>query len=161
MEKLGVDIRLLIAQIINFTLFFLIIKKYVAKPFSNFLKEEKEKEKEKELALTNAKKLEEELSAKEEKTKRQLQNEIKEIIDNAKKQASEMKKQIITQAEKEALLIKEKAKKQLDDYKRKLKAEVKKEVIDSVFHTIEKIFKDELDQQTQRKITKSILKSLN
>ncbi len=64
MEKLGVDLKLLIAQAINFILFFFIVKKYIAKPFSQFLKSEKENEKEKELSLQKAKKLEEDLKLK-------------------------------------------------------------------------------------------------
>ena len=41
MENLGIDIKLLIAQMINFGLFFFIIKKFVTKPFLNFVEDEK------------------------------------------------------------------------------------------------------------------------
>jgi len=44
MEKLGVDIKLLIAQITNFILFFIVFKKLVSKPFKNFLDDERKKE---------------------------------------------------------------------------------------------------------------------
>ena len=47
MENLGIDLKLMIAQSINFLLFFFIVKKFIAKPFTNFLEEEKNKEKEK------------------------------------------------------------------------------------------------------------------
>jgi F0F1-type ATP synthase membrane subunit b/b' len=41
MENLGIDGKLLSAQLINFILFFIIYKKYIAKPFMAFLKKEK------------------------------------------------------------------------------------------------------------------------
>jgi len=43
MEGLGVDVKLLIAQVINFLLFFYIFKKYLAKPFQKYLDEETKK----------------------------------------------------------------------------------------------------------------------
>ena len=44
MENLGIDIKLLIAQLINFGIFFFIIAKFVAKPFTKFLNEERNKD---------------------------------------------------------------------------------------------------------------------
>jgi len=55
MESLGVDVKLLIAQIVNFLLFFLIFKKFIAKPFSQFLVTEKQKEQERERILLELK----------------------------------------------------------------------------------------------------------
>ena len=46
MENLGINVKLIIAQIINFALFFLIYKKFIAKPFVNFINGEKKKEEE-------------------------------------------------------------------------------------------------------------------
>ncbi len=44
MENLGVDIKLLIAQLVNFLLFLYIFKKFVSNSFETFLKEERKKE---------------------------------------------------------------------------------------------------------------------
>src|SRR3989344_4575625 len=56
MEGLGIDLKLLIAQIINFGLFFYVFKRFLAKPFVSFIDEEKQKEAERETSLQKAKK---------------------------------------------------------------------------------------------------------
>ena len=45
MDKLGIDVKLLIAQLVNFGLFFFIFQKFIAKPFLGLIKSEEKKEK--------------------------------------------------------------------------------------------------------------------
>jgi F0F1-type ATP synthase membrane subunit b/b' len=37
MDKFGLDIKLLIAQVTNFAIFFFVFKKFMAKPFAQFV----------------------------------------------------------------------------------------------------------------------------
>jgi len=91
MENLGIDLKLMIAQSINFLLFFFIVKKFIAKPFTNFLEEEKNKEKEKQKLLEEAQKIEENLKIKEQKIKEEANREMKKIIEETKKNALVLK----------------------------------------------------------------------
>lgn len=161
MENLGIDIKILIAQAINFVLFYLIIKKFIAKPFSSFLEEEKNKEKERQRALENAKKIEEELVVKEQKIKADAQKEMKLLIEETKKNAQVVKEDLLKQANLEAEEIKTKIKSQLEDEKEKLYKEVKQKVADLSFDLVNKGLREALDEETKKRVTSKILKNLN
>lgn len=161
MENLGIDIKIMIAQAINFALFFLIVKKFISKPFTAFLESEKDKEKEKQKLLESAKNIEEELKIKEAKIKADAQKEMKAIIEDAKKSAQSLKEELLKEAEAEAEEVKNKVKSQLLDEKEKLYKEVKKKVADLSFELVDKGLRDTLDQETQKKVTQKILKNLN
>ena len=46
MENLGIDVKLLIAQVVNFALFLFIFHRFISKPFLRFLDSEKKKDEE-------------------------------------------------------------------------------------------------------------------
>src|SRR3989344_4531891 len=101
MEGLGIDLKLLIAQIINFGLFFYVFKRFLAKPFVSFIDEEKQKEAERETSLQKAKKLEDELLKKEQQAQEKarkvaklslfiVQNTLREVLsDDLRKKITE------------------------------------------------------------------------
>src|SRR3989344_6765412 len=109
MEQLGIDIKQLVAQAINFTLFFLIFKKYIAAPFSRFFSEQLGKEKEKEEILAKLKKDEEVSIEKQLKLKEDTQREMQKALKEAKKEAEEVKNELVAQANKEAEEIRTRA----------------------------------------------------
>lgn len=159
MENLGIDIKLLVAQIINFVLFFIIFKKFVAKPFVGFLNEEKNKEKQRDELLGKLKKDEEELSLKEKQIRNNIKKETDLILEQVKKDASVVKKDILDQAKKEAEDIKSRADKQLLEDRNKLYTEVKDKITELSFIIVEKALKDNLDEESKRKITDDIIKN--
>ncbi len=161
MENLGIDFKIMIAQAINFVLFFIIVKKFIAKPFSRFLEEEHDKEREKQRLLESAKKIEEDLKVKEQKMKAEGQKQMKLIIDETKKNAQILKEELAEEARKEAEGIKEKMKNQINEEKEALYKDVKKKVAELSFDIVNKGLKDALDEETQKKITQKILKNLN
>lgn len=161
MENLGIDIKLMLAQALNFLLFFIIIKKFIAKPFLSFLDEERNKEREKQRILDEAKKIEEALKIKEQKIKEQASKEMKLVIEETKKNAASLKEQLLKEAREEAEEIKNKMKAQLDEEKQTLYDEVKRKVADLSFDIINKGLKETLDKEMQKKITQNILKNLN
>ena len=59
MENLGIDGKLLLAQMINFALFFILVKQFMVKPFTSFLNQERKNEEEKNRMLEKLKKSEE------------------------------------------------------------------------------------------------------
>ena len=151
----------MVAQAINFILFFFIVKKFIAKPFGNFLDEEKNKEREKQKLLDNAKKIEEGLILKEQKIKAEGQKEMKRIIEETKKGAQELRESLLEEAKIEASQIKDKMKKQLEEEKETLYKEVKKKVALLSFDLVDKGLKESLDEETQKRVTQRILKNLN
>lgn len=160
MENLGIDGKLLVAQIINFAVFYFVFKRFLAKPFSRFIDEEKEKEKRVEKALLQAKKQEEEILRKQEEFRTKIRKETEEILSHAKTSAGEAKQEILAQAAQEAEAIREKTKKALAQERHLLENEIRKKVIALSFFLVSRALGDVLTDETRKKTTQAILKNL-
>jgi len=159
MESLGVDLKLLIAQVINFALFFFIFKKFIAVPFTAFLEDESKKEKEKEKVLLSLKKKEEEMAEAETKMKNSLKKELDRAMVKSKENAASYRATLIAQAKKEAENIIEKGKKQIESEKQAMEKEMKKKLIELSTTIIDKAFEKYLSKEAQKDINRNILKN--
>src|SRR3990167_11483624 len=106
MENLGLDYKLLIAQVINFGLFFLLFKKFIAKPFLNLIKEEEENAKKNEQLKSKLLKQDEEIELKRNSFKDELNKKEDALISTAKERAKAVELKIIEDAEEQAKRIK-------------------------------------------------------
>jgi F-type H+-transporting ATPase subunit b len=161
MEKLGIEPKLLLAQIVNFILFFILVKKFIVKPFIQFLDQEKKKEKEKEDALTKIKKSEEQLTEQERKLKDKAKRELDAILIEAKKDGQQIRADILKQAEIDAEEIKTRMKKQLDEERERLYKDIREKIADVSLYLVNEGLKEALDVETKRKITERILRNLS
>lgn len=159
MENLGIDGKLLLAQMINFVLFFILVKKFVVKPFTSFLNLERKNEEEKTKLLEKLKKSEEAGMEAEKKMKEKMKKEFDVLFVEAKKEAQTMKAELIKQAELEAEEIKNKNKKLLEEEKNNLYREVKDKIIKTSLMIVENTLKDSLDESSRKKVTGAIIKN--
>jgi len=90
MESLGLDIKLLVAQIINFGILFFVLKKLLYKPIIKILDDRKHAIEE---SLANSKKIAEELE--------KLEDKKAAVIENIQSQAKKDKEKLITLAQEE------------------------------------------------------------
>ncbi len=160
MENLGIDYKLLLAQIINFVVFFLIFKKFIAKPFGDFLTQEERKEKEKEKLDATIKKSEEELAEKEKKMLGKLHHEETELMNKARVEAGEERKELIDKANREASEIVEKAHQKIAEERQSLYKEAKNKVADLSLYLISHGLKEYLSPKAQKDLTDYVLKNL-
>jgi len=160
MENLGIDLKLLIAQLINFVLFFFIIKKFVAKPFLKFINDEKEKEKEKQKLLLSIEKQEKAAIEKEKAMQLKFKKELDVAIADAKEKATHVKEEIIKEAKEEAETIKKNAKAELMSEKEALYTEVKSKISELSLLIVNKALADSLDTEAKRKVTAKIVNNL-
>ena len=151
----------MLAQIVNFILFFILVKKFIVKPFIQFLDQEKKKEKEKEDALTKIKKSEEQLTEKERKLKDKAKRELDAILIEAKKDGQQIRADILKQAEIDAEEIKTRMKKQLDEERDRLYKDIREKIADVSLYLVNEGLKEALDVETKRKITERILRNLS
>jgi len=161
MENLGIDFKLLVAQIINFGLFYLIYKKYISKPFIELVKEEEINEKNKVKIVDQVKKQEEELIKKNDEFRESMLIKEQEITDDIKNKTKLIKRQIIQNAEIEAEKIRSKAKKEIEAEKIELYKEIKQNVIKTSIVVINKVLEDVVDEDLKKKYTNSVLKNLS
>jgi len=157
MENLGIDIKLIIAQLINFGLFYFVFKKYLAEPFLKFIRAEKEGTEEREKLLIKAKTAEERLLEKENAMKAALKKETDAQIREAKESAQKIKAQLLEDAEKEIEDLKTRAKKQFVQEQAEMQREAKQKISDLSFLIVNSALKDVLTTEMRKKISNSIV----
>jgi len=159
MENLGIDGKLILAQMINFLLFFILVKKFIVKPFTSFLNQERKNEEEKNRMLEKLKKSEEAGMEAEKKMKEKMKKEFDLLFIQAKKEAQNIRVELIKQAELDALEIKDKNNKLLEEEKSLLYREVKDKIIKTSLMIVENTLKDSLDEASRKKVTGEIIKN--
>lgn len=156
-ETFHIDVKLLIAQAVNFAIVFSVLYFFVLKPL---VKTMGDRTKTIEKGLDDAKKIEENLA--------KAENDYKEKINEAKKEASAIlaktmesaeakKKETINKAKEEIgqIINQEKAKIQAE--KGVVMKEIKKEVADLVAASLEKILKEKVDHKKDKEIIKKLI----
>ncbi len=159
MENLGIDPKLLIAQIINFALFLFLFYKFISKPFLKFLDNEKKKDLEAKKTYEKAQKQEQELIKKEELLQQTLKKERENVIDKAKKEAEVVKQQILEEAKGQAENIKQKALKQIKLERENIYKDAREKIGELSFYLVNTALKDILTEDLRKKITQQILKN--
>ena len=160
MESLGIDIKLLIAQIINFGIFFYVFKKYLAKPFASFMSDEAKLEKEKERTMEDLKKKEEELTTSQNKAKNLMKKELDAALKKVKEDAARLKANLIVEAKKDSQVIIDKGKKQIEVERAEMEREMKKKIVQLTGLVLERSFSSYLSSDMQKEVNKNVLKNL-
>ncbi len=159
---LGVNWKLFLAQLVNFSLVLFVLWRWVFKPVSKKLTERSEKIA---TALKDAEDIEKEKLAFEEWKNKQIadaKNEAFQIITDAKKDAEAVKAEILKQAKIEQAKVVEMSKKEIHDEAEKSANKIKTEVATLVVSATEKILKEKLDPAKDKEILKkAITDSLN
>ncbi|MFZ2970091.1 MAG: F0F1 ATP synthase subunit B [Minisyncoccia bacterium] len=159
-EKLGLDLNLLIAQIVNFVLLLVALQYLAYKPILKLLNDRTEKI---EKSLRQAKKIEEELQRTEEtklseikKAKEDAQKIIKEAYEMSEKRSLEA----IEKTKGKTKEIVEKAKQEIRAEKENSIREAKKEIADISIQIAEKIIGGNISEENQRRSIDEVLKKI-
>ncbi len=156
-QNLGIDWKLLIAQIINFAILFFLLKKFLLKPILGLLEARRQKI---EKSLKDAERIEKELTEIKEKREGILNNANKkaeEIFSEAKEIAQSRKTETLNETRKEAEKILEEAKVSIEREKQKLVDEARGDIAELVVMATEKIIKEKLDEEKDRELVKEVL----
>lgn len=156
-QKLGIDWRLLIAQIINFLILLAILYRFLYRPLLKMLSDRTKKiEKGIKDAQDTQIKLAE-ITEKEKAVLGEAKKEAQNIIMQAEKTATEQKEDMKVKAKSEVELIVKEAKLQIASEKTNMINEAKKEVAELAIAIAEKILKEKIDRKKdQQIITKSL-----
>ncbi len=161
MEALGLDIKLLIAQLINFAVFFFIFSKIFAKPFVKYMEEQRNIQKEKERILHELEEREIKLTEKEKDILGKANSQALRIIADAKKHATEEREGMIADTQDEINVMRVKAKKQIDDEHAKMLKDVEGNVIRTTEALTKKILHEFLNDNKQTEIIDNLLRKIN
>lgn len=157
---LGLNWKLLLAQLFNFAIVLFILWKWVFGPLGKKL-EERSSKIEKSLKQT------EEIQAKFEEAElnkaqamEKARSEADAVIARAQASAEEVKSGIITEAKLSAERLLEQAKKEMGSEKEKLMAEVREEAANMVVLATERIIRQKLDPKADEQLIKESLKNI-
>lgn len=157
MENLGIDYKLLIAQIINFGLFFFLFRKFIAKPFTQFIHEEQKKEEEKQKAMVEIKTSQERIQQQEKEKRLELRKEMDTALDHAKQDALALKQDLIKNAQNEAAVIISNGHKHVEEERKNMLKEIKGQVGKISVLMVSNALTEYIDDETRTKITQHIL----
>ncbi|MDD4271649.1 MAG: F0F1 ATP synthase subunit B [Patescibacteria group bacterium] len=157
-ETFHLDLRLIIAQVINFAIVFSVLYWFAFKPLAKVMSERSDKIAK---SLDDAKKVEEKLS--------ETQAEFNKVIIQAKKQANLILEKAASDADakKQAEIkrVKEEVGAIINQEKQKMQAEkaatlkeIKKEVADLVMAAVEKVICEKMDEKKDREMIKKMIK---
>jgi F-type H+-transporting ATPase subunit b len=155
-DKLGIDLKLLIAQAVNFLILLAILTKLVYKPILGVL------DKRKKMIEDNVKNTEEIETrlAKIEEEKDKIMSEASEkamaAVEKAKKEAEEEKQKILVNAKKEISSLAERYRGQLKEEKKQMLQEIKGEVAALIVQSSEKIIRKEFKKDDQSRLEEAI-----
>lgn len=159
-ETFHIDVKLIIAQVINFGIVFAILYYLILKPLIKTMGERTEKI---EKSLSDAERIEKEL--------KQTEADRKDVLNRAKKEANdimektaliaeEKKKEMITKAREEigAIINKEKEKMQIE--KEITLKEIRKEIGELVVLAVEKVLDKKVDAKEDKELIEKMVKEV-
>ncbi len=159
-ETFHIDFNLLIAQIVNFAVIFLVLYWFALKPLIKVMQERTNRI---EKSLVDAKKIEDKLAMTEKEYNEEIvkaKKEAAEILDKANQLAQQSKKELVERAKEEIGQIIDREKMKIQQEKAATLKEIKGEVADLVALTVAKILEKKIDDKSDRDLIKKIIKEV-
>jgi len=158
--KLGIDQKLLLAQIVNFAILMLVLRKFFYRPILNMLQKRSNIIAK---SINEAKKIEEDAKQMElvkEKEMRQARLKANEVIKQATGIAERQKEAILEKTKSESEKMTQEARSIIKAQKEQMFKELEKEVGGLSAAMVEKFFRSGIAKGDQEKIVKNIISSL-
>lgn len=156
-NQLGVDWKLLIAQIINFLVLLFLLNKFLYKPIIKALAERAKKI---DTSLKQAQEIEQSLAEtkiKEEEIIAKAHTERKGILAEAQKLATKENLEFKQKTKEEIDRIVAQAKYQIANEKQKSKQELKDETVELIILAIKKVLGENYDEKLNKKLAEEVL----
>lgn len=160
MEKLGIDARIMLAQVINFVLLLVVFKKFVYAPFLKALKDQEKKEKEALSKIEEYEKKEKSLYNQKLELEKDYEDKLKKMYAKMKKETSEAKRQILKEASTEAEELRQHNMKLIDADRNKMMNEIGHEATKIALALSEKALAQVVNKNLQTEIVKEVASKL-
>ncbi len=160
LQTFHIDVKLLLAQIINFIVVFVILYYIAIKPLVKLMDERSKKI---EQGLDNAEKYEKKLEELEEQRKKVLveaRKQAKQILDQSKQLAEENRKKSLEETKKKVQNIIIKAKQEVEDMKLEMVKQIQKESMVFIVDVCKKILQDISDKKVDKELVKKYFDKL-
>lgn len=160
MEKLGINLNFLIAQIINFLILLLILQRFLYKPVTKMLAARTKRVQE---SLAEADRVRQEAAAARADYERKLEAERRRSFEAAQQAIQEGQKArqaIVAQAEKDAEDIRTRARAESEREHQEMLAELRTQVADLAILASEKVIGQTLARDDHRRLINDFLKNV-
>lgn len=156
-HNLGIDWKILLAQIVNFAILFFALKKFAYKPVLKVLNERRIKIEE---ALARSKSIDErmaEIETLKENVLAEARRESHEIIKKAEESARKMHESALQEARRASEKVFAETEKKIGDERAKLLQGVKSEIASLVYAAVEKTVGDLADEKLKARMVEDAL----
>ncbi len=160
LEALGINLKILFAQLFNFAILFFVLWRFAYKPIMKVLRERREKVAQ---GVKDAEKAGNKLEEAKDKEKAVISEAKKEainIIDEAKERAEKKKQVILDRAKEEVGEVINAEKKKIQQEKADTLKSIKADISDLVVLAVEKVMQKKLDSKEDQVIIKETIKEL-
>lgn len=160
LAKLGIDWKLLLAQVVNFLILLWVLRRFAYRPMLTFLDDRSKKI---EMGLRDAKLAGEKLSEMERKEREVLDEAKKEsgaIVARAKESAEKMGEKIMNESREEAARIMTETRKKIENERESLRTEMKQELAGLVLLATEKVLGEKMKDLKDEKLIQDAVKKL-
>lgn len=155
-ETFHIDWKIIIAQVLNFGIVFVVLYVYALRPLGKLMKERTEKiQKGVNDAKTNAELLEN-AKAEYEKALEKARLEAEKLFQQGKKEAEAKKAEMISKAKEEVALMISEGKKNLEEEKTRMVKEVSKEVMSLSVQMAEKIIEKKIGPDFDERVLRDL-----
>jgi F-type H+-transporting ATPase subunit b len=161
MEKLGIEPKLLLAQLINFAIIVVVLNKLLYKPILDMIAKRK-KEIAEGVAITEKMRVEEEkFKEKQEKAMDKARSDAVAIIEEAKKQAKEVEKELVAQAHTQAAAVITRAKAEAVEIEKEAQASLRKQSVELAVTMSKRLLSSIMNAKEQHAFIEKRVKDLN
>lgn len=157
MEQLGIDWKILVAQIINFAILLYLLKRFAYKPFLKLLEARKKKIEQGLEKSEQAQRLLLATKESEKKIKEAAERKAREIMLASEERAKKRAEEIFILAEKEKKEIIERAKKLAREEALLEKQKKEKEIMGAVLTGMEKFLGEKMDSEKDQKLIQKLI----
>lgn len=156
--KLGIDFKLLIAQIINFLVLLWLLHHFLYKPLIKNLEARSKKAKEIEEGEREIQRKRKEMEKREEEMIKKTKEKTKEILEEAEMISKEEKEKILERAEEEVRKILKEAKERAEIEIKRTKEEERKEIRKEAVKILKEVLSSSLTKKLHQKYTEDLLR---
>lgn len=156
--KLGIDWKLLLAQIVNFLVLLFVLRKFAYRPMLDFLEHRSKKI---EVGLRDAKKASEKLTELEAKEKEVLSNarrEAAELLRAAKESAAKTGDLLVAESHREAERILDEARRKIEAEGERFRSDMKGELTDLVLRATEKVLGEKMASEKDEALVREAVR---
>ncbi|MBI3231567.1 MAG: F0F1 ATP synthase subunit B [Candidatus Doudnabacteria bacterium] len=158
--SLGINLKLFIAQLVNFGIILLVLWKWVFTPVAKKLTARTERVEKAMRDASNTEKAKNEFFQWKETEMARVRSQTTAIITSAQNEAAKAKQQIMDETKKEQEKVIQQAKVKIEEEKNSAVREVKSQMADLVTLASEKILRKKLDEHQDEELIKESLKTI-